>query len=47
MYLDPSSGSILVQAVIGGVVGLGAFLRLYWGKIRSLGRRGSDQSGLS
>jgi len=39
MYLDPNSGSILVQAIVGGVVGLGAVLKLYWGKIRSFGRR--------
>jgi hypothetical protein len=47
MYLDPSSGSILVQAVIGGVVGLGAILRLYWGKIRAFGKRGSSSAGAS
>ena len=33
-YLDPGSGSILIQVLLGGVVGLAAILKLYWHKIR-------------
>jgi hypothetical protein len=36
-YLDPGSSSILIQVLMGGVVGLAAVFKLYWGKIR--GRR--------
>jgi hypothetical protein len=32
-YLDPGAGSIIVQAVVAGVVGAAAALKLYWGKI--------------
>jgi hypothetical protein len=33
-YLDPGSGSILIQVLLGGVVGLAAIVKLYWHKIR-------------
>lgn len=33
-YLDPGSGSILIQVLLGGFVGLAAILKLYWHKIR-------------
>ncbi|HLG91155.1 MAG TPA: hypothetical protein VI336_03310 [Candidatus Saccharimonadales bacterium] len=32
-YLDAGTGSLIIQAVIGGVVGLGVILKVYWGKI--------------
>jgi len=35
-YLDPGSGSILIQVLLGGVVGLAAVLKLYWHKIRGI-----------
>ena len=37
-YLDPSSGSVLIQILLGGVAGFAVLLRIYWRKIRrSLG----------
>ncbi len=33
-YLDPSSGSILIQIILGGVAGFAVLLRIYWRKIR-------------
>ena len=33
-YLDPSSGSILVQIILGGVAGFAVLIRIYWRKIR-------------
>ena len=33
-YLDPSSGSILIQIILGGVAGAAVLLRIYWRKIR-------------
>lgn len=44
MYLDQNSGSILVQAIVGGAVGIGAIVKLYWFKLRTLGRRAEDAS---
>ncbi len=29
-YLDANSGSIIIQALIGGLVGLGVLLKMYW-----------------
>jgi len=41
-YLDPGAGSIVVQAVIAGVLGVATVVKLYWGKIKGLLRRRSD-----
>jgi hypothetical protein len=35
-YLDPGSSSILIQVLLGGVVGVAAFFKLYWHKLRGL-----------
>jgi hypothetical protein len=34
-YLDPGSGSYLIQLLIGGLVGLLFLLKAYWGRIVS------------
>jgi len=33
-YIDPSSGSIVIQVLIGALVGVGITLKVYWTKIR-------------
>ena len=35
-YLDPGSGSFLIQMLIAAVLGLGIALRASWGKIKGL-----------
>ena len=35
-YLDPGSGSFLVQLLIAALLGVGIALRASWGKIRGL-----------
>jgi hypothetical protein len=35
-YLDPGTGSILLQVIIGGVAGLGVVGKLYWHRLRGL-----------
>jgi hypothetical protein len=35
-YLDPGAASIIVQAVVAGVVAVGAAVKLYWSKISGL-----------
>lgn len=35
-YLDPGSGSMLLQVLLGGVVGLIVIVKLYWNNILSL-----------
>ena len=34
LYLDPGSGSILIQVVIAALLGLGVATRLFWGTIK-------------
>jgi hypothetical protein len=33
-YLDPGSGSFLIQLLIAALLGAGVALRAYWGKIK-------------
>lgn len=35
-YLDPGTGSILLQGLIGGIAGALFVLRVYWGKLKTL-----------
>ncbi len=35
-YLDPASGSMVVQMILGGVAGIAVLLKLYWSKLLSL-----------
>jgi hypothetical protein len=44
-YLDPGSGSILIQLLIAGLLGAGILLRASWSRIMKLfGRDKKDQS---
>ncbi|MGV8049467.1 MAG: hypothetical protein AB2L21_03790 [Anaerolineaceae bacterium] len=36
LYLDPGSGSILIQIILGAVVGAGVLVRVFWGNIKAL-----------
>ena len=38
-YLDPGTGSIVLQVAIGGILAAMATTRLYWKRLRSLFRR--------
>lgn len=35
-YLDPGTGSYVIQILIAGVAGAGFLLKTYWGKIMSI-----------
>jgi hypothetical protein len=46
MYLDPGSGSILIQLLLGAVLAVGIVVRLSWKKIRTLfGKKKPDATG--
>jgi hypothetical protein len=32
-YLDPGSGSMIIQMILGGVAAIGVSLKLFWGRI--------------
>jgi len=44
-YLDPGSGSVVVQLILGGVAGVAVILKLYWRKLVALftSKEGDDQ----
>ena len=33
-YLDPGSGSIIIQMLVGTLVGVGIALKIYWQKLK-------------
>jgi len=33
-YLDPGTGSAIIQAIFGALVGVGITLKVYWAKIK-------------
>jgi hypothetical protein len=36
MYLDPGFGSLILQYVLAGILGVGLIVRIFWGKIKTL-----------
>ena len=42
-YLDPGSGSMLLQLLLGGFVGVGMIVRLYWTRLTALLQRKDSQ----
>lgn len=45
-YLDPGTGSMLVQLLVGGVAAAGVVARLYWGRLLRLLRIRKDKPEL-
>ena len=46
-YLDPGTGSMLVQLLVGGVAAAGVALKLYWHKFLRLLRIRKDDDAVS
>lgn len=44
-YLDPGTGSIILQAIIGAIAGGLVALRVYWDRIKSFLKRRNDGEG--
>jgi hypothetical protein len=42
-YLDPGSGSFILQVVIASLVGIGFTIRAYWGKITKFFRKDAGE----
>lgn len=38
-YLDPGSGSMLLQLLLGGVTGVVVIVKLYWQRVKSIFHR--------
>ncbi len=45
-YLDPGAGSIVVQAVVAGLAGVGVMLRLGWRRLTFRGDRTDRKANL-
>jgi len=45
-YLDPGSGSMLVQLLVGGIAGIAVTAKLYWHRILRLFRLRKDEPRL-
>jgi len=41
-YLDPGSGSLIIQLILAGLLGFGVFIRLQWKKIKTFFTRETD-----
>jgi hypothetical protein len=44
-YLDPGTGSIILQSLIAGVIGAMAFARIYWTRVKDVMRRAFGPRG--
>lgn len=42
-YLDPGSGSFILQLILASILGLGFILKAYWGKLVRLFKRDSGE----
>jgi len=45
-YLDPGTGSLIIQLVLAGLLGIGVAVRIYWQKIVSFFNKNKDQDTL-
>lgn len=43
LYLDPGSGSMLVQILIATLLGAAVAIRMFWGRIKSFFKGGSAE----
>jgi len=43
-YIDPGSGSIVIQMIIGALVGIGITIKLYWYKFKEKIMRSSKKN---
>jgi len=43
-YLDPGTGSMILQLLLGGIAGVAIILKLYWQRFLSLFKRKSTES---
>lgn len=43
-YLDPGTGSIIIQSVIGGIAAATTFGAVYWAKIKSIFKGNKDSN---
>jgi hypothetical protein len=45
-YLDPGSGSMLLQLLLGGVTGVVVIAKLYWQRVKGFFQRGDSPGSI-
>ena len=43
-YLDPGTGSLLLQGLLGGIAGAAVFIRVYWHKLTSFFKKDEENN---
>ena len=47
-YIDPGTGALILQALLGGLAGLAAFIKIYWMQLKMyFSRNSSDKDGVA
>jgi len=41
-YLDPGTGSFIIQLIIGGLVGIGVVVKMFWSNIVNIFNKGKN-----
>jgi hypothetical protein len=44
-YLDPGSGSVILQAIVGGFAAVAVTAKLWWKRVTGIFRRDQDEDG--
>lgn len=47
MYLDPGTGSVILQVVLGAIFSVGLVAKLFWGKISAAFKKGQKDQQAS
>ncbi len=42
-YLDPGTGSMVLQLILGGIAGVMVVMKMYWQKVKDLFRRKEEE----
>jgi hypothetical protein len=43
IYIDPGSGSVILQVILAALLGIGVVFKMFWGKIKSLFSKKTDK----
>jgi hypothetical protein len=42
MYLDPGSGSMIIQMILTAILGIGLVVRIFWARIKKFFNKNND-----
>lgn len=47
LYLDPGTGSFIIQLLLAGLIGIGVAVKVYWNKIETFFNRNKEETNLN